>query len=351
MPPLTALTAPAATAEVERLRRSLAGSTTRYRTAWIRPDDGANLDHSNSAGPDEEAGRQNHPSRPAPPGACEDFVMLVTLTPGVDRNHVLELLRAASTEIVNNHGSQDSYVQWVLDHGRLLRGQIARSDLDQLLFTPAFYRLVDPALMGTPQGRQLLEAEISERQALLTAAFTTLQDQIRAWTTAKGMALAVVDSSVFLAHPAWTRDDDPAAVIASIPWAHELGVGFDDVLLVLPEVVIRELDRLKESGNQKTRYRASVTLAVIDKLLAKPEGTVMIRARTTTGMRSVRAKRCPAARSNYGSSMTTQRIDRLPMRTRRSSIGRWRCRPSPRHRSGSSPWTREWDSTLAGPGC
>jgi hypothetical protein len=172
--------------------------------------------------------------------------MLVTLTPGVDRDHVLELLRKASTEIVNNYGDQDRYVKWALDLGRMLRGQVARSDLDQLLFTPAFYRLVDPALMGTRLGRQLLEAEMSDRQALLTATFETLREQIDAWTAASGNVLAVLDSSVFLSHPAWTQDDDPTAVIASIPWAQELGVGFESVLLVLPEVVIREFDRLKE---------------------------------------------------------------------------------------------------------
>jgi len=203
--------------------------------------------------------------------------MLVTLTPGVDRDRVLELLRSAYIEIGNNHGKQDGYVRWVLNVGRMLRGQIARSDLDQLLFTPAFYRLADPALMDTPQGLQLLEAEMSDRQDLLTAAFKTLQEQIGTWTAAAGKVLAVVDSSVFLSHPGWTRDDDPTAVIASIPWAKELGVGFEDVLLVLPEVVIRELDRLKESGTQRIRYRASVTLAVIDKLLSDPYGTVTIR--------------------------------------------------------------------------
>ncbi|WP_196255730.1 PIN domain-containing protein [Micromonospora sp. WMMC415] len=203
--------------------------------------------------------------------------MLVTLTPGVDRDRVLELLRSASIEISNNYGKQDGYVRWALDVGRMLRGQIARSDLDQLLFTPAFYRLVDPVLMGTPQGFQLLEAEISERQAALTSAFETLQEQIGTWTATAGKVLAVVDSSVFLSHPAWTQDDDPTAVIASIPWAEELGVGCDDVLLVLPEVVIREFDRLKESGNQKSRHRASVTLAVVDKLLPHPYGTVTIR--------------------------------------------------------------------------
>ncbi|MGC5054718.1 PIN domain-containing protein [Micromonospora sp. DT48] len=209
--------------------------------------------------------------------------MLVTLTPGVDRGCVLELLRSASIEISNNRGKQDGYVRWVLNLGRMLRGQIARSDLDQLLFTPAFYRLVDPVLMGTPQGFQLLEVEISERQAALTSAFETLQEQIGTWTATEGKVLAVVDSSVFLSHPAWAQDDDPAAVIASIPWAEKLGVGIEDVLLVLPEVVIREFDRLKESGNQKSRYRAAVTLAVVDKLLPDPYGTVMIRLKDNDG--------------------------------------------------------------------
>jgi hypothetical protein len=168
-------------------------------------------------------------------------------------------------------------VRWVMDTARMLRGQIAQADLDQLLLTPAFYRLVDPVMMGTPQGLWLLEAEMSDRQTMLTVAFEKLQEQIRAWTAAAGKVLAVVDTNVFLSHPAWTQDEDPTAVIASIPWAEELGAGFADVLLVLPEVVIRELDRLKESSNQKLRYRASVTLAVIDKLLPNPYGTVLIR--------------------------------------------------------------------------
>lgn len=203
--------------------------------------------------------------------------MLVTLTPGVDRDRILEILRSAALEITNDHGGQDGYVRWALNVGRMLRGQIARSDLDHLLFTPAFYRLVDPIMMGTPQGRQLLDAEVSERQALFTAAYDTLREQLTTWTATAGQVLAVMDSSVFLSHPAWTQDGDPTAVIASIPWAEELGVGFEDVLLVLPEVVIREFDRLKESGNQKIRHRALVTLAVIDKLLPNPYGTVTIR--------------------------------------------------------------------------
>jgi hypothetical protein len=55
--------------------------------------------------------------------------------------------------------------------------------------------------MGTPQGLQLLDAEMAERQIELTAAFETLREQLNMWDAAAHSALAVVDSSVFLSHP------------------------------------------------------------------------------------------------------------------------------------------------------
>jgi predicted ribonuclease YlaK len=128
-------------------------------------------------------------------------------------------------------------------------------------------------------GQASLEAEIAERKELFTTAFQTLQKALNAWSVPNDTELAVVDTSVFLSHPSWTRDPDPKKVIASIPWAEELLLVYTEVLLVLPEVVIKELDRLKESGNVQTRYRARVTLAVIDSLLTDPYGTVRIQHR------------------------------------------------------------------------
>ena len=57
--------------------------------------------------------------------------MLVTLTPGVDRQRINDLLHNASRTIDNNAGNLDSYCRWVQDLARMLRGQIARTDLDQ----------------------------------------------------------------------------------------------------------------------------------------------------------------------------------------------------------------------------
>jgi hypothetical protein len=42
-------------------------------------------------------------------------------------------------------------------------------------------------------------------------------------------------------------------------------------------VVIDELDRLKESGNQMVRWRAGHTLGVLDELLTSPRGRVTLR--------------------------------------------------------------------------
>lgn len=204
--------------------------------------------------------------------------MLVTLTPGVDRTRILDLLNQAKNEAGNHAGQPEKYVGWALGIARMLRGQISSSDLDQLVFTPTFYRLLDRQGAGTMQGQLLLEAEIHERTKLFGDAAEALAKQIRTLDAAASAVLAVVDTSVFLSHPQWTAGPVPEQVIESIPWATEMQLGFEDVQLILPEVVIKELDRLKESGNQTLRGRASVTLAVVDRLLPHPDGVVLIRA-------------------------------------------------------------------------
>jgi predicted ribonuclease YlaK len=80
--------------------------------------------------------------------------------------------------------------------------------------------------------------------------------------------LTVVDTSVFVHHPCKNREIEYAAVI---------GAGFEPVRLVVPRVVIDELDRLKESGNQAVRWRAGHTLGVLDELLHHPRSRATIR--------------------------------------------------------------------------
>jgi predicted ribonuclease YlaK len=78
----------------------------------------------------------------------------------------------------------------------------------------------------------------------------------------------VVDTSVFIHHPDKIRD---------IPYAELLSVGFEEVRLVVPRVVVDELDRLKESGNQQSRWRAAHSLGVLDELLLSPRSRAAIR--------------------------------------------------------------------------
>jgi hypothetical protein len=207
--------------------------------------------------------------------------MLVTLTPGADPVRIASLLNQATMEARNHHGKPSEYINWVFGMARMFRGQIARSDLDLLFLTPTFYRILEGHGTGTMAMQNLLEAEIAEREMTTHEAALALQEQIRTWRAEASGVLAVVDTSVFLSHPQWTASQIPERVIESIPWAAELHLGFEDLQLVLPAVVIKELDRLKESSNQQVRYRARVTLAVIDRLLPDPEGVVLIRAKDT----------------------------------------------------------------------
>nr|AGS49798.1 hypothetical protein [uncultured bacterium esnapd15] len=77
----------------------------------------------------------------------------------------------------------------------------------------------------------------------------------------------VVDTSVFIHHPDKIRD---------IPYAEVAGLGAVPVRLVVPRVVVDELDRLKEAGNQQVRWRAGHTLGVLDELLTAPRSQVTI---------------------------------------------------------------------------
>jgi predicted ribonuclease YlaK len=73
---------------------------------------------------------------------------------------------------------------------------------------------------------------------------------------------------VFIDHPCKIREIEYAAITDT---------GFEPVRLVVPRVVIDELDRLKESGNQVVRWRAGHTLGVLDELLHHPRSRPTIR--------------------------------------------------------------------------
>lgn len=214
--------------------------------------------------------------------------MLVTPTAGANLLHLLAQLDGARTELDNHAGEPVRYVRWVFGMARTLRGQIRASDVDRLLFTSGFARLLSllpdsgPTLQSTGRPGQFIEVggqvsswaldalstEIADRKATFELAHAALRKQFVRWDS-HGEVFVVVDTSVFIKHP---------KKLDELPWAEEIGKGFEDIRLVIPYAVIKELDRLKEHSQQHVRWRAGLTLAVIDRLLSKPDGREVLRA-------------------------------------------------------------------------
>ncbi|SCG15603.1 PIN domain-containing protein [Micromonospora echinofusca] len=154
-----------------------------------------------------------------------------------------------------------------MDTARLMRNRISSRDIDRLVFTPRFWRLQDLADHANQFARDLLSMEITDRSETLDQAHAALTSEVHRWSQDHA-EIAVVDTTVFIRHSAKIRE---------IEYAHELGLGFEPVRLVVPRVVVDELDRLKESSNQHVRWRAGHTLGVLDELLRAPQSRVTIR--------------------------------------------------------------------------
>jgi predicted ribonuclease YlaK len=81
----------------------------------------------------------------------------------------------------------------------------------------------------------------------------------------------VADTSVFIEHERKLEDLDLAMFLAA-------GTRFQPVRLLVPIVVVDELDGLKNRASKAhARYRAGYTLAVLDRLLANGVGPAVLR--------------------------------------------------------------------------
>ncbi|HEY5834958.1 PIN domain-containing protein [Streptomyces sp.] len=213
--------------------------------------------------------------------------MLITPRPGAHRDNILSALREVHTSAMNARSAGPSnayrrllnYLEWATDAARRLRSQVSEADLDHLIFTRRHAALLDGVghLAGTEQQRLvngLVDQELHERERDLAEAAMALQNQIDRWG---GQAIFVIaDTSFYIQHPIKFDHVDYPELLSTVP--------YDGVHLVLPIVVVDELDRLKE-GKQQARWRSSYTLGVLDNIL-EDSGAGTLRPRdpkTTTG--------------------------------------------------------------------
>jgi rRNA-processing protein FCF1 len=194
--------------------------------------------------------------------------MLVRPIPGAHRDNVLNTLRSVHMAAVNLNGKVYgsaygrllAYLVWANDSVRMLTSQISDRDIDRLVRTRTHQTLLDGVghLAGTDQQRLvngILSLETEQRTAALEDAVATFQDQMERWSS--GVSLLAPDTSFYIQHHTMFEDVDFNQLVESA----------SAVRVLFPMVVIDELDRLKESKDKHTRWRAGHTLAVLDRLL------------------------------------------------------------------------------------
>jgi hypothetical protein len=101
----------------------------------------------------------------------------------------------------------------------------------------------------------LVSLESGQRVQYFEQAIEVLRLQIERWS--RWSFFVVADSSFYITH---------SEKLADIDFAELLGVSDEAVHLLIPMVVVDELDGLKRMKDQHARWRAGHTLGVLDRL-------------------------------------------------------------------------------------
>lgn len=204
--------------------------------------------------------------------------VLVSIYPGARPEDVLEVLRGIHGKIGDAANVQNSavarataYLGWANDSVRMLEHRVSAADIGRLLLTSGYERILtatgilagdDTATQGVLSG--LLRREIERQGEVLAEAVKDLQEQIRRWPPNR--VYAVADTSFYIDHEHKLEDID-LADHARATWPDKV------ITLIVPIIVLDELDGLKNRGpNHHVKWRAGHTLAVFDRIFAKPGG-------------------------------------------------------------------------------
>lgn len=209
--------------------------------------------------------------------------MRIRPLPGVTGAQLLDALRSIETALANVRGSGggavdrfNAYQRWANDGARGLGRLIRPADLDLLITTPRYWTLqaLDPTTHGSLAA--FIDLEFDERLRVITAVREALQREVARWEARLGL-FAVPDTNVFLHHEEY---------FDAIPWTKLLPARSEDVHVVIPLLIIDELDNQKRSGRGKkvsdsnpeeVRTRARVTLRKLDDLFPTPSRQVTLK--------------------------------------------------------------------------
>jgi hypothetical protein len=197
--------------------------------------------------------------------------MLVTPLPGTSREHLQKTLRELHEALVilQNSGASSAegrfaeYLEWAALAVRRLGRQISAADLDRLVLTPGYARLL--SYVGTQRALNVLvSVEIEQRVSAFAEGRMALDEQVARW--APLCAFVIADTSVYIEHEKKLKELDLAALV-------DAEGDLAPIHLLVPIVVLDELDGLKNKGpTQHVKWRAGYTLAVFDQVFSKGTG-------------------------------------------------------------------------------
>lgn len=180
--------------------------------------------------------------------------MTMRLQPGArprDAASELERQAVAAANVLGIASTSEemlrTYVRWAIEAERMLRGHFVAADVAEQLHTPRYWSLQGPMPGSRDVVPLQVEAEVADQCERLGRERARLTEGQSRWRTG---CLLVPDTSALIHGPKlW--EWDPAA---------DLELRDAEVRIVLPILVMDELDGLKESSKQHTRHRARETL-------------------------------------------------------------------------------------------
>ncbi|GAB6987017.1 hypothetical protein JCM10369A_35420 [Nocardioides pyridinolyticus] len=188
--------------------------------------------------------------------------MLITPLVGSDRASLLQQLVQVETDLKNIRGRApgaadlfNEYLRWANEAVRMLRHSLREADLERLVLTKRYWTIQAMATGPVDMARNLVEVEIDDRTTLFELALQTTRTEFKRWDERGRMVVA--DTSFFHQHSDKLDETDLSKVIGS----REAPIS-----LVVPMVIIDELERQKNASQKELRWRSGVTLAVIERV-------------------------------------------------------------------------------------
>lgn len=185
-------------------------------------------------------------------------------------HQIADAIRRLGTEAGNlagfpmpgSHGSRyDKYVEWLTETEAQLSGQIDDRDIERLLYTKRYRMMVARGRVANHD--RMLEMEIR----YLRDTFQQIATQIQA----DGQRLDEYSAAILLDTNVYLHHKDPVDQIDFTAYDIDGSKVYNggDLAIILPLVVLDEMDNLKDRGHPPIRARARETLRLLDTAFAK----------------------------------------------------------------------------------